>query len=225
MAREFANKRCHVHLMERNRFMTFTADQIDAIRQGEPIRLIPPEIGEECVVLRAAEFEDITRPSQGPDPKQAYAAIDEAWKEDWERAGDGRIRPVRGAQEVKHRRGELVLVYYPFSSGAGGSRRPALVVQSDDYNAWFQNTIVAQITTNLARASDHAHHLVRVATAEGKESGLLQDSVVSCINLATVLTDRIQRVIGRLPNESMEEIDACLAVALNLTAISADANG
>jgi mRNA-degrading endonuclease toxin of MazEF toxin-antitoxin module len=71
---------------------------------------------------------------------------------------------------VTHRRGDIVLVYYPFASGVGGSRRPALIVQSDDYNTRFRNTIVAQITTNLARGRDPAHHLVRANTAEGQRS-------------------------------------------------------
>jgi mRNA-degrading endonuclease toxin of MazEF toxin-antitoxin module len=43
-------------------------------------------------------------------------------------------------------RGDVVLAYYPFASGAGGSRRPVLVVQNDADNARLANTIVAQIT-------------------------------------------------------------------------------
>ena len=114
------------------------------------------------------------------------------------------------------RRGDIVLVDYPFSTGIGGSRRPALVVQNDSYNRRIHNTVVAQITTNLARARDPAHHIIQIATAEGQQSGLLHDCVVSCINLATVLVDRIDRAIGRLPDDSMEEIDRCLAVSLDL---------
>ncbi len=113
-------------------------------------------------------------------------------------------------------RGDIILVHYPFSSGVGGSRRPALVVQNDIYNNRILNTVVAQITTNLVRANDPAHRVVRIATAEGQQSGLLHDCVISCINLATVLTDRIDRVIGRLPDDSMQEIDGCLAVSLDL---------
>jgi mRNA-degrading endonuclease toxin of MazEF toxin-antitoxin module len=45
------------------------------------------------------------------------------------------------------RRSDVVLVLYPFASGRGGSRRPALIVQNDPDNARLHNTIVAQITT------------------------------------------------------------------------------
>jgi len=51
------------------------------------------------------------------------------------------------------RRGDVVLVLYPFASGIGGSRRPALIVQNDRDNERLYNTIVAQITTNLRRAT------------------------------------------------------------------------
>ena len=67
--------------------MTLTVEQIQAIRKGEPVRVVLPEIGEECVVLRSAKFEDFANPPRVPDPTQAYAAIDEAWKEDWNAPG------------------------------------------------------------------------------------------------------------------------------------------
>jgi mRNA interferase MazF len=114
------------------------------------------------------------------------------------------------------RRGDIVLVHYPFSSGLRGSRRPAIVVQNDTYNSRIRNTVVAQITTNLVRARDPAHHVIRIATPEGQQSGLLHDCVISCINLATILSDRIDRMIGRLPDDSMQKIDGCLAASLDL---------
>ena len=67
--------------------MDFTAEQIQAIREGEPVRIMLPEIGQECVVLRAADFEEIGRFSEETDPNQAYPAIDEAWRDDWEFPG------------------------------------------------------------------------------------------------------------------------------------------
>jgi mRNA interferase MazF len=114
------------------------------------------------------------------------------------------------------RRGDVVLAFYPFASGSGGSRRPALVVQSDLYNQRIRNTIVAQITTNLRRANDPAHLLISAASPEGQRAGLLHDSVVSCTNLATLDETRIDRVIGALDAATIQQIDACLKVALGI---------
>ena len=114
------------------------------------------------------------------------------------------------------RRGDVVLVLYPFASGTGGSRRPALIVQNDADNARLYNTIVAQITTNLRQAAEPTHLLLAQTTGEGQQAGLLHDSVVSCTNLATVHEERIDRVIGHLPDAVMRRIDACLKAALGL---------
>jgi hypothetical protein len=39
--------------------MDLTSHQIQAIRDGEPVRVVPPEIGEECVLLRKDIYERI----------------------------------------------------------------------------------------------------------------------------------------------------------------------
>lgn len=114
------------------------------------------------------------------------------------------------------RRGDIVLANYPFASGTGQSRRPVLVIQSDDYNQRIRNAIVAQITSNLTRANDPAHLLIDITTADGKQSGLLHDSVVSCLNLATLTNDRLDKTIGSLPATLMTQINDCLKTALSL---------
>jgi mRNA-degrading endonuclease toxin of MazEF toxin-antitoxin module len=45
---------------------------------------------------------------------------------------------------------------------------------------------------------------------------VLHNSVVSCNSLATVHEDRIDRVIGHLPDPLMRSIDECLNAALGL---------
>ena len=51
------------------------------------------------------------------------------------------------------KRGEVVLVDFPFASGGGSKVRPALVVQNDHNNAVLSDTIVVPITSNVARAA------------------------------------------------------------------------
>ncbi len=114
-------------------------------------------------------------------------------------------------------RGDVVLALYPFSSGTGASRRPAVVIQNDRDNARMRNTIIAQVTTNLQRAAEPTHLSILAASREGRETGLLHDSVISCNNLATVREDRIDRVIGRVPDAVLPRLDACLRAALGLT--------
>jgi mRNA interferase MazF len=114
------------------------------------------------------------------------------------------------------RRGDVVLVLYPFASGRGASHRPALIVQNNRDNSRLDNTIIAQITTNMRHVNDPAHLLIPWGTPEAQHAGVLHDSVVSCHNLATVHEDRIQRVIGHLSEAVMHRIDECLKAALGL---------
>ena len=114
------------------------------------------------------------------------------------------------------RRGDVVLAFYPFATGVGAKKRPVLVVQNDRDNRRLDNTIVAQITTNTKHAHQPTHLLIEVASGAGKQSGLLADSVVSCVNLATIHESRIDRTIGSLPPSLMTQADDRLKSALGL---------
>src|SRR5947209_13071944 len=84
-------------------------------------------------------------------------------------------------------RGEVVLVLFPDSNLRTAKRRPALVVQADNLGIGLAQTVVAMITSNLARAGHPSRVTVSLATPEGKRCGLLTDSVIMTDNLATVL--------------------------------------
>jgi mRNA-degrading endonuclease toxin of MazEF toxin-antitoxin module len=58
------------------------------------------------------------------------------------------------------KRGDIVIVRFPFPSGAGAKLRPALVVQNDVNNARVTNSIVAAITTTNHRSSQPTQYLV-----------------------------------------------------------------
>lgn len=113
-------------------------------------------------------------------------------------------------------RGDVALAWYPFASGAGGKLRPCIIVQNDLNNSRLANTIVVQITSNLRSVGQSTAHLIEVNTAEGKQSGLLHDSVVSCINVATIEWALIHKLIGSLDRASMARVDSCLRTALAL---------
>jgi len=114
------------------------------------------------------------------------------------------------------KRGDIVLAWYPFASSIGGKRRPCLIVQNDRDNNRLANTIVAQITSNLRAASEPTQLLIDVSTPEGAQSGLLQDSLISCNNLATIEQSLIAKVIGDLGSAMMQQVDDCLKIVLEL---------
>lgn len=114
------------------------------------------------------------------------------------------------------RRGDVVIALFPHAGGTGSKPRPVLVVQADVYNAKMRNLVVAGITSNLKHATDPASVLIDVATPDGKASGLIQNSLVSCVNLATIDGGLVARRIGALPASLMRQVDAALKAALGL---------
>jgi mRNA interferase MazF len=112
-------------------------------------------------------------------------------------------------------RGEVVLVDFPY--GGGGSKvRPALVIQNDKDNTRLLNTIVAQITSVTRRALEPTQLLILLGSPEGQQSGLRQDSVVNCVNIATIEKAKVLRLLGSLPPATMQQVSDCLKVALEL---------
>src|SRR5213079_2845307 len=95
-------------------------------------------------------------------------------------------------------RGDVVLVRFPHPSGVRGKKRPAVIVQSDAYAAAVGTLVVAEVTKNLAMAADPACLFIDASTLEGRATGLIRDSVVSCLVLVTVYADTVAKVLGTL---------------------------
>ena len=115
---------------------------------------------------------------------------------------------------MKSRRGEVVLVLFPNSDLRTAKRRPALVLQRDDLASGLAQTIVAMISSNLARAGHLSRIVMTADSAEGRAAGLLLDSVIMTDNLATVLDSEIDATLGHLP--TMNAVGIALRHTLGL---------
>ena len=107
-----------------------------------------------------------------------------------------------------------MLVLFPDSNLRTAKRRPAVVVQADNLNSGLPQTVVAMVSSNMARSGPPFRIDVAQASAEGMSTGLHCDSVIMADNLATVLDMEIDRIIGQYP--SISAIDNALKSALGL---------
>jgi mRNA interferase MazF len=118
---------------------------------------------------------------------------------------------------MKVLRGDVILVDFPFASGAAQKLRPAVVVQNDAYNRRLATTILAPITGNTSHVAERTQVAVDPTTPEGTPTGLLKASAIKCENLATVETRLIRRKIGVIPTAMIEHLESALKAALSLT--------
>jgi mRNA interferase MazF len=112
-------------------------------------------------------------------------------------------------------RGAVVLVLFPDSNLRTAKRRPALVVQADDPGAGLPQLIVAMITSNMARAGHAGRVALKRGSSQGRQAGILMDSVIMTDNLATIREAEIDRAIGSLPD--MTEVHQALKHTLGLS--------
>jgi len=115
---------------------------------------------------------------------------------------------------MPYKRGDVVLVLFPDSNLRTAKRRPALVVQADTLATGLPQTIIAMITSNMTRAGHPSRVTLLLNSAEGKEAGILMDSVVMTDNLATVRENEIDRKLGRIPDNA--PVDRALRHTLSL---------
>ncbi len=103
------------------------------------------------------------------------------------------------------KRGDLVTIAL---SGDYGKRRPALVIQSDLFDA-HPSVTVLPVTSELREAP-----LFRIRVEPTDDNGLRTTSEVMVDKTQTVALEKIGNTIGHLDDESMLAVNRALAVFL-----------
>jgi mRNA interferase MazF len=114
------------------------------------------------------------------------------------------------------KRGDIVIVQFPYVDGSRGKNRPALIVQNDRDNRRLTHTVIAMITGNTRFAGEPTQLLIDPATPEGQSTGLHGPSALKCGNLFTIAQQDVLQIIGRLDQPLQEKVDRCLKAALSL---------
>src|SRR5438034_599815 len=103
---------------------------------------------------------------------------------------------------TRYKRGDIVLVPFPFTDLSSSKRRPALVVSPDDFNSQMQDLVVAAITSQLTNE--------RTVTIEPSDciDGTLPGT--SVVKLAKVFTIHSALVIKRICALRPEKLNVVL---------------
>ncbi len=114
---------------------------------------------------------------------------------------------------VVHERGDIWWADLPDPEGSGpGGRRPVVVIQSDAFNrSAIATTIVAIITSNLARADAPGNVLLTA-----RQSGLRKDSVVNVSQIFTVDRSILTTKVGSLGAQLFHRVEDGVRRVLSL---------
>lgn len=105
-------------------------------------------------------------------------------------------------------RGDIVVSAAP---GDYGKPRPALVVQSDLFNATHASIVICPITSYLIEAP-----LFRLTIPPTLGNGLKSESQVMIDKVTAVKRGRVGKTIGRLSDNEMAHVDEALRTWLDL---------
>lgn len=110
-------------------------------------------------------------------------------------------------------RGEVWFVEFgiPFGSEPG-HKRPAIIVQNDEYNVTsMRTTVVIPLTTNL-RLADFPGNLLLTA----EETGLLKDSVAVTPQITVIDRTRLREKVTALSQVTMTRCADCMRLVLGI---------
>ena len=83
-----------------------------------------------------------------------------------------------------YKRGDIVLVPFPFTDFSTLKQRPALIISSDAFNRSREDVILVALTSQIDSASKGGNYSIK--GAEQKRSGLLREGVVLVGKIITI---------------------------------------
>lgn len=104
------------------------------------------------------------------------------------------------------RKGDIVLIPFPFTDLSGNKNRPALVLLNNEIDI-----TVAFISTQIKWKEIHD-----ILISPNKENGLKKDSVIRISKIATLDKELILGKLGKLAESDLKKINTSLKVIFDL---------
>jgi mRNA interferase MazF len=113
------------------------------------------------------------------------------------------------------RRGDIVLIEFPYSNMAGAAVRPALVISNDAHNARNPDIVCVMISSQVDNARDD--DIVLTAKDEGfRRSGLRVDSVFRVSRIQALERSIVRRRLGHVSDDFLVAVGKAISGLLNL---------
>lgn len=109
------------------------------------------------------------------------------------------------------KRGDVILVPFPFADLRSRKVRPALVVSGKIYHANEPDLIIAAITSNISANTGPTDYLI----SDWQKAGLIRPSVVKA-SIATIEPSLVKYPLGQIAPSDLREVEIRLKIALEL---------
>jgi mRNA interferase MazF len=109
------------------------------------------------------------------------------------------------------RRGDVVLIPFPYTDLSASKTRPAVVVSSDIYHATRAELLLAYVSSQISQANPTIDYVL----ADWADAGLLKPSYVRP-KVAAVEPTLVVHRVGALSARDLLEVDRCLRRAMAL---------
>lgn len=110
-----------------------------------------------------------------------------------------------------YKRGDIVLVPFPFSDQTTTKKRPAVVISSSRYNAVSQDTVIMAVTSQTGKSFDIGECLIK----NWKEAGLLKPSAIKSA-ISTIEQKLVLKKLGTLSADDLASLNAVLKDLLDI---------
>ncbi len=111
------------------------------------------------------------------------------------------------------KRGDVVLVSFPFTDLTTTKMRPALVVSNDRFNRKSPDIILAAVTSQVPK--DIGLDEFFLSPADLKDAGLPKPSIVRLSKLVTIDQRLIRKKLGTLSNQTLTFVTSALHSVLS----------
>src|SRR2546426_273556 len=105
---------------------------------------------------------------------------------------------------TSYKRGDVVLVPFPFTDLTGAKQRPALVVSADVFNSTRDDVLVVAITSQVP-AKVAADELI-IPASELAACGLPKASIPKLTKLVTLHRQLVIKRVGTLPAATLAQV-------------------
>ena len=109
------------------------------------------------------------------------------------------------------KRGDIVLVPFPFTDQTTIKKRPAVVISSDHYNEILSDVIIMAVTSHIEKSFVVGEFIIK----EWRSAGLLMPSSVKPV-ISTIEQNLILKKLGSLSSEDLISLNKGIKELLDL---------